>query len=320
MSDMTQKIPESSAPGARAPGDSAVDKAAYPAVWERILDTEYEFSVWRGDVGAMTDSHTHTDIEVNRVEQGSVTYFAAGRFQTIQAGEIVVFWAGMPHQLVESSPGTTMAWIVIPLAWFMQWHLPQRFAHQLLEGEFHHCDNASLRDQDTLQFARWADEMVSPTPETLHIVSLEVEARLWRVALAESAANSSEKAPARASLAGATASGPAIRQVETMARFLSLNYGDDLTIAQIAAAVGLHPHYAMEVWKRSCGLSLWEYLTRLRVSHAQRLLLTSDWKVGRIADESGFGSLSRFYAAFERYCGVTPSAWRKGHTQSGRSE
>jgi AraC family transcriptional regulator, melibiose operon regulatory protein len=74
--------------------------------------------------------------------------------------------------------------------------------------------------------------------------------------------------------------------------------------------VGLNPNYAMTVFREGCGLSLWEYVTRLRISHAQRLLLTTDWTMERVALDCGFGSSSRFFAAFRRICGMTPRQYR----------
>ena len=58
-------------------------------------------------------------------------------------------------------------------------------------------------------------------------------------------------------------------------------------------------------------MSIWQYLTRLRLAHAQWLLLTSERSVLSIALESGFGSLARFYAAFTREYGTPPGEFRK---------
>jgi transcriptional regulator GlxA family with amidase domain len=104
--------------------------------------------------------------------------------------------------------------------------------------------------------------------------------------------------------------------VERIARFLSRHYRDPLSLEQIGRAVELHPNYAMRVFKQGCGMSIWEYLLRLRVSHAQRLLLTTDWTVLRVAVESGFGSPGRFHETFRRVCGQTPRQYRRGAAPS----
>jgi AraC-like DNA-binding protein len=50
---------------------------------------------------------------------------------------------------------------------------------------------------------------------------------------------------------------------------------------------------------------------RLRVNHAQRLLLSTTRTISSVALESGFGSSGRLYAAFAKLVGQTPSAYRK---------
>jgi hypothetical protein len=64
------------------------------------------------------------------------------------------------------------------------------------------------------------------------------------------------------------------------------------------------------VFKSVFGMSIVEYITRHRVSHAQRLLVLTEAGVLDIALEAGFGSASQFYTAFERLCGQTPSEYR----------
>jgi transcriptional regulator GlxA family with amidase domain len=60
-------------------------------------------------------------------------------------------------------------------------------------------------------------------------------------------------------------------------------------------------------------MTLSTYLTRLRVSQAQHLLISTDWEISRIALESGFGSISRFYEAFKAVSGRTLRQYRLVH-------
>ena len=67
---------------------------------------------------------------------------------------------------------------------------------------------------------------------------------------------------------------------------------------EISKAVGLHPNYAMNLFKKAFGTTLIDYITHHRVSHVQRLLATTDKKIVDIAFSSGFNSMSRFNEAF----------------------
>lgn len=274
---------------------------------------EVGFFVSRGAPNVMGVSHSHADIEFNFVSRGAMEYFASGRFHLVSQGELAVFWAGMPHQLVRVEPQTECVWAAIPLSWLMQWRLPEHFAQRLLHGAFIGQTPAHEYscDADRALFEGWARDLnmahsSSSGLEMQRIVALEIEARLRRLALCDEGREDHFPIAKGGSASDATGA-----QVERIAAFLSQNYREELTAAQIARAVGLHPNYAMQLFKSGCGLSLWDYLMRLRVSHAQRLLLTTDLTIEHIASESGFASRSRFYAAFKDVCGQSPRAFRR---------
>jgi len=101
--------------------------------------------------------------------------------------------------------------------------------------------------------------------------------------------------------------------VEQMACLIAQRYTEPLTVEEIGKTVGLHPNYAMSLFKKAFGTTLVDYLIHHRVSHAQRLLATTDMKVVDVAFDSGFNSISRFNEAFRRGCGCSPREYRLRH-------
>ena len=67
----------------------------------------------------------------------------------------------------------------------------------------------------------------------------------------------------------------------------------------------------MALFEKSMGITLIDSLMQLRVSHAQRLLATTDEKIIEVAFASGLGSLSRLHEAFKEWCECSPKAYRK---------
>jgi transcriptional regulator GlxA family with amidase domain len=68
----------------------------------------------------------------------------------------------------------------------------------------------------------------------------------------------------------------------------------------------------MNVFRRSTGMTLNEYVSLLRLSYAQALLRKEDANVLRVAMDSGFGSLSAFNKSFRKLAGMSPSNFRRG--------
>lgn len=264
-------------------------------------ESELGFRVWRlRDVGMMNAPHTHPDIEVNFLFTGGFSYLHGGAIVPIEAGRFTVLWGGVPHQTV--APGIMGAgiWITLPLAWFLQWQLPHGLPDRLLRGEI---VSAQPDPADRPQLERWLADAHSKDPGRRRVLLLEMEARFHRLALAT-------PRPHHRHQPGPTGAG----QIARVTRFIAEHYREPLTVPAIAADAGLHPKYLMRVFKKQCGVSVWEYVTRLRVSHAQRLLITTDAKVVDVALESGFASVAPFYQAFQTYANhQRPLAYRRKH-------
>jgi AraC family transcriptional regulator of adaptative response/methylated-DNA-[protein]-cysteine methyltransferase len=84
-----------------------------------------------------------------------------------------------------------------------------------------------------------------------------------------------------------------------------------LTLADLAAEVGLSPFHLQRTFKRLLGVSPREYQDALRVTRLKARLRAGD-TVSRATYEAGFGSSSRVYERSDRALGMTPAAYRRG--------
>lgn len=69
----------------------------------------------------------------------------------------------------------------------------------------------------------------------------------------------------------------------------------------------------MALFQQTFGTTLLKYVTQLRLSTAQRLLVSTDELILTIALRSAFTSLSRFNEAFRKSFGCTPREYRRRH-------
>jgi AraC-like DNA-binding protein len=87
-----------------------------------------------------------------------------------------------------------------------------------------------------------------------------------------------------------------------------------LSLPSLAAELRLSPQHVSKLVNAGIGCSFNDYLNRLRVEEACRILSGPDGptrKIGSIAYDCGFGSPSVFYAAFRKFVGRTPSDYLK---------
>jgi AraC-like DNA-binding protein len=251
----------------------------------------------------------HNEIELNFLESGTVTYLLGGRKTVVQAGRLSAFWAAIPHQIIDFGREPTYFVATIPLQCFLQWRLPEHFVQRLMQGQLLGESDTERAGSDARLFGDWESDLVRQDPGLDKVVLLEMHARLMRLARGVPELGRSQSR--RKAAGGMTDAG--LNKVEQMACFIAQRYTDRLRVEEIAAVVKLHPNYAMGLFQRTFGTTLIAYLTQHRVSHAQRLLATTDQTVADIAFGSGFNSISRFNDAFRRVCGCSPREYRRSH-------
>ncbi|HEY6739854.1 MAG TPA: helix-turn-helix domain-containing protein [Actinopolymorphaceae bacterium] len=273
-----------------------------------------ELRAWQGRACAMPSAHRHDDLEVNLVAEAPLRYLFGGTPVDIGPGRIGVFWAAMPHRLIDCPDNwrARVCWLHVPLSIVLEWGLPDEAVARLLGGTPLLCSSGALRATPE-HFRQWSADLSDGSTELRQIALLEIQAMVRR--LVHLAIDQKPLAGARAR---AWAEGDeAVRHAAAMAEFAATRFRESITAGDVAAAVHLHPNYAMTVFRRVVGTTLGAYLTQCRVAEAQRLLITTTATTSDIAVAAGFGSQSSFYAAFGRACGQSPGAYRRSYRGAG---
>ncbi len=247
---------------------------------------------WMRNAFAMPCPHAHSDIEINVPLKGeALRYLHAGQIREVPVGHLAIFWGGIPHQLLAGDKHSEGVWITLPLPWVLQLELPGNLTQRLLSGEL--VVEKTARDNAMIA-PQWVQDFTSGETARRKVFLIELEARLHRLGLDYSGSG------------GATtnkpASGGEARLVEVTS-LIAARYLEAMTVDEIATVLGLNPRYMMRLFRRLAGISVWEYVLRLRIAHAQRLLITSTIKITDLAMESGFSSIAPFYAAFKKWGG-----------------
>jgi AraC family transcriptional regulator len=84
-----------------------------------------------------------------------------------------------------------------------------------------------------------------------------------------------------------------------------------VTLAEVAECAGLSPFHFARAFKRTTGLTPHQYLVKLRVERAKRLLARRDLTIAEVGHRAGFKNQSHFTTLFRRLTSVTPGDYRK---------
>lgn len=99
--------------------------------------------------------------------------------------------------------------------------------------------------------------------------------------------------------------------VSSAIAYLEENYAGDVRVEDIARSVFISPSRLSHVFKDATGMSLFDYLTRMRIDRACQQLGETDQSVTSIAFSLGFHDSAYFTRLFSRTTGMTPTAYRK---------
>ncbi len=93
--------------------------------------------------------------------------------------------------------------------------------------------------------------------------------------------------------------------------YINRNIGSRLTLQRLCDAFHCSKSTLTKLFRRSCGVSVNEYITARRIDIAKELLRYTELPVGRISDKCGFSDPLYFSRCFSSRVGLSPLQFRK---------
>ena len=93
--------------------------------------------------------------------------------------------------------------------------------------------------------------------------------------------------------------------------FLSDHYGENLSLDDISAGVGVTKNYLCNAFKLNTGITIVDCLNMIRIRKAAEQIVYSDLPLTEVAQMCGYVSASHFNRVFMRYVGMPPGQCRR---------
>jgi two-component system response regulator YesN len=99
--------------------------------------------------------------------------------------------------------------------------------------------------------------------------------------------------------------------IEKAKEYILENYSNsEINLTTIAESVHVSPGYFSQLFKQVTGETCIEYLTKIRIDSAKKLLKETALKTYEIADQIGFKDSQYFSTCFKKLIGVSPTDYR----------
>lgn len=101
------------------------------------------------------------------------------------------------------------------------------------------------------------------------------------------------------------------KRIATIHEYLMNNYKEEIDLEKLAELVNLAKGSLCRLFKAEMGITIFEYLNKIKIDYACNLLMDEDHSIVDVSFDSGFNNLSHFNKQFKRQTNLTPSEYRK---------
>ena len=102
-----------------------------------------------------------------------------------------------------------------------------------------------------------------------------------------------------------------ILAVQRMQEYIEKHLDETITLADLSRVSLFSPWYSYRIFREHTGLSVADYIRRLRLSRSAIRLKNSDARIADVAFELGFGSVDGYTRAFHREFGCNPAEYAR---------
>jgi AraC-like DNA-binding protein len=100
-------------------------------------------------------------------------------------------------------------------------------------------------------------------------------------------------------------------QIDASIRFMLNNFHRDICLDDIADNIQMSKYHFNHTFMKTVGISPWNYLTKLRIEHSIKLLVTTDYNLEEISHLVGYTSANYYNKVFHKYVGISPGKLRE---------
>ncbi|WP_304964615.1 AraC family transcriptional regulator [uncultured Oscillibacter sp.] len=241
--------------------------------------------------------HCHSDIaELMFLEEGTSEYSLGPDVYTLQAGDVIFVNAGVVH--AEKPLGSE------PFSlWTLSFSGVSLFGlepNQLIPSSIYPVIAVGqVQGFLSQRFSDLYGELISPqlyTDERCKFIVGDILLQLSRI-LHTTSYNRDLRDPDSIS--------------DRAMQYINEHYTDPITLNELAELFYCSPYHLNHEMKRKLGISPINYLISRRLGEAQRLLLSTNMKIVKIADRVGYENTQYFTNLFKKYVGCSPRDFRR---------
>lgn len=100
------------------------------------------------------------------------------------------------------------------------------------------------------------------------------------------------------------------QEIQRICRYMEENYSEKITLNSIAEQAGFSKYYISRLFKQYMGVTIIDYLIKIRLDKAKKLLVSGEYNIKQISYMVGYSDPNYFTWSFKKYLGISPIKYK----------
>ncbi|MBU5609940.1 MULTISPECIES: AraC family transcriptional regulator [Aerococcus] len=106
--------------------------------------------------------------------------------------------------------------------------------------------------------------------------------------------------------------------IHWLKKYIDNYYTKDISLDHLSNLISMNKYYMIRLFSEAFSASPIDYLIKVRIDKTKQLLKATNFSISHVGKLVGFGSASYFSKMFKRLNGISPSQYRKEHSQGNK--
>lgn len=277
---------------------------------QTILDKDESFfiGIFQDNLDRST-WHYHNNYEISFITEGSGKRIVADSIEEFQPGDLVFLGRNLPHVWIADKEILTPSFRTLEMV-FLQFTDKILNSQLLALPEFKYISKALSLSERGIQIV---DQTLNEVSELMlqmpYLKGFERMIHFFKIMDIIGKSESHLYLASKEYLKARFTTGN--KRIETIHEYLMSNYREEVNLKRLAELVNMAEGSLCRFFKENMGITLFEYLNKIKTDFACKLLMDPDLSILEVCLDSGFNNLSHFNKQFRKSVGVTPSLYRK---------
>ena len=271
-------------------------------------DESFSIGVFQDNLEKST-WHYHNNYEISFITEGSGKRIVADSMEEFQPGDLVFIGGNIPHVWIAEKEQGVISERTLEMV-FLQFSTNLLIPQMLALPEFKNVKKAiELADRGIQIVGQTLNEVSAIMLQLPYLDGFERMNQFLRMMdlIGRSASNISLASEEYMRKRFTTGN----KRIGLLHDYLMHHYREEINLEKLASLVNMAEGSLCRFFKMNVGSSIFEYLNKIKVEFACKLLMNPDIGIFDVCLDSGFNNLSHFNKQFRKHMGVTPSEYRK---------